>query len=69
MEPAQAKITMQLAECQVIQVKGAAVTIDLGQGVLVTIHTVGFQHGVKEGDKIPLYTEMPRARTVQAPKL
>jgi len=34
------------------------ITIDIGKGIYTTIHLGDIKHNVKEGDKLPLYTEI-----------
>lgn len=44
------------------------ITIDLGKGVSVHVHTGDYKYDVRVGDKIPLFTEIPLALPLQTPK-
>lgn len=56
-----------LGEYTVVQSRYAGgITIDLGKGVYTTIHLGDFQHDVKVGDKLPLFTEIPRKTIISS---
>lgn len=62
MEPTQAPMKIYVGDFEVVQVKGGAITLDLGKHVFATIHIIGhIQHDIKAGDKLPLYTEITHA--------
>ena len=62
MEPTQAPLKIFVGDFEVVQVKGSAITLHLGKQVHATIHIMGnIQHDIKEGDTLPLYTELAYA--------
>jgi hypothetical protein len=62
MEPTQAPLKIFVGDFEVVQVSGMAITLHLGKHVHATIH-LPFTHDVKEGDTLPLFTELQHANT------
>ena len=58
MEPTKAKV--EIGQFRVIAVELNAVRISMGQGVNAWIH-MNFEHQVKPGDTLRLFTEIPYA--------
>lgn len=54
--------TIFLGNFEVVEVSALAVVLELGRAVHVHVHTHGFPHSTKVGDKLPLYTELKRAK-------
>ena len=67
MEPTDPKVSRRphckilMGEFRVVQVKLDGITIDLGRKVHITIHVGDFPHSIREGDVLPLFTEIPYA--------
>ena len=67
MEPPPHQVTQRflLGWFEVVQAHYAdGITIDMGKGVFTTIYIGDFQHSVKPGDRLPLYTEIPYAASI-----
>jgi hypothetical protein len=60
MEPTLAPLKIFVGDFEVVQVTGMAITLHLGNSVHATIH-LPFEHNVKSGDTLPLFTELPYA--------
>lgn len=60
MEPTQAQVKVFVGDFDVVQVSGQAITLHIGKHVHATIH-LSFEHAVKAGDTLPLFTEIPYA--------
>ena len=60
MEPTQAPLKVFVGDFEVVHVSGMAITLHLGKHVHATIH-LPITHDIKEGDTLPLYTELTYA--------
>jgi hypothetical protein len=60
MEPTQAPLKVFVGDFEVVHVSGMSITLHLGKHVHATIH-LPIEHNVKEGDTLPLYTELTYA--------
>jgi hypothetical protein len=60
MEPTLAPLKVFIGDFEVVHVSGTAITLHLGKHVHATIH-LPIEHTVKEGDTLPLYTELTYA--------
>jgi len=68
MEPSQDKVKIYLGEFTVDHVDNlGAIGFSLGKKAHITMHVGDFQHAVKVGDKIPLFTEITHANSRQPP--
>ena len=64
MEPTNPPVKIYLGEFVVDMVDPlGAIGFSLGKKAHITMHIGDFQHTVKVGDKIPLFTEIPHADT------
>lgn len=70
MEPTRNKMMFWLGDYEVVQSKHlGGITVKIGNGVTITFHLgPNFPHTVREGDKLPLYTEVPYAHPKQSPE-
>lgn len=57
MEPTNPPLRIFVGDFEVVQVTGLQITLHLGKHVHATIH-LPFEHNVKAGDTLPLYTEL-----------
>jgi hypothetical protein len=60
MEPTQTPLKIFVGDFEVVQVKDMSITLHLGNSVHATIH-LPFEHNVKAGDTLPIFTELPYA--------
>lgn len=60
MEPTNTPLKVFVGDFEVVQVTGSAITIHLGKHVHATIH-LPITHQIKEGDTLPLFTELTHA--------
>lgn len=61
MEPTPNTLKIYLGEFYVVEVAKGRLTIDLGKNVHITIYLGDYDHTIKSGQKLPLYTEIPYA--------
>ena len=47
----------------IVDFKIGGITVDLGKGVYIHFYIGDFPHSLKVGDKLPLYTEVPYAKS------
>ena len=67
MESAKAKMRIWLGDFTVVETKLDGITINIGRNVHLTMHVGDFQHKIKVGDTLPLFTEIPYDQTVTTP--
>lgn len=66
MEPTNPPLKVHVGDFEVVQVKGTAITVHLGNNVHATIHMIGdVQHNIKSGDTLPFFTEITYAHAGQ----
>jgi hypothetical protein len=61
MESAPNTLKIYLGEFYVVEVAKGRLTLDVGKNVHITIYLGDYDHTIKTGQKLPLYTEIPHA--------
>lgn len=60
------KMKLFIGEFQVEKADHLEIVLNIGGNVRIHIHPGDFEHLVKRGDKLPLYTEVPFAKSGSA---